>query len=129
MKVIRHNVDIRKCMAKINQKLTRDNLDPTYIWVREQNTSQHPHFHCAVLVDGHKSQNPYRVFSTAERLWKSTIDSESDGLLHRCEKSKNGNYHKNGIMIRKDDENYFESIDEVKRRCHILQRKKIRYSW
>ena len=114
------NIDISRCIAKTVQKLKRDGLDPKYIWVRERESSNNQHYHCLILLNGHKSQNPHRVFSTVKQLWGSTIGAEPSGLIDHCTKSKNGTKHPNGIMLRKQDADYEEKKEQVMKQISYL---------
>lgn len=92
------NEDIAKTMAKVAQTFARQGLDPAYIWVREQETSKHPHYHCLVLLDGQKTRSARMVYDVTERHWQNTIGTASKGLVHRC----NGTAerpHENGEVI------------------------------
>lgn len=114
------NTYISRCMARIVQTLSRNNIDSSYIWAREQETSKHPHYHCAVLIDGHKSQNEFRVLKIAEKQWKQVIQSNIDGLTHHCRVAKNNTPQENGIMIRKDRDDYEEKVDKVVKQLSYL---------
>ena len=97
------NKDISKMIAKLCQHCKRKGLDPAYIWVREQETSKTPHYHGILLLNGHKTQNPYGVFSKAEELWQKTIGSNQPGLIHHCNKNPDGSYRKNGEVFRRSE--------------------------
>ena len=66
------NVLISSFTQKLIQKYKRQRLDPFYIWAREQNTSDHPHYHFALLLNGHKIESFYHVLMNAQSLWAST---------------------------------------------------------
>lgn len=83
--LVMDNVHIQRCMAKTSQYFQRQHLDPKYMWVREQKSSIHPHYHCIILLNGHKTRSPGLVFDTLTRLWGTTIDSNEAGLIHYCE--------------------------------------------
>ncbi len=61
------------------------NIDIKYIVVREQSSSNHPHYHVLIIVDGNKIQNPYAVLETATRIWNSIVGSDASGLVHLCQ--------------------------------------------
>ena len=97
------NGDICKTISALNKYFGRKGLDPAYLWVREQKTSEAHHYHAMLLLNGHKTQNPYEAFSKAEALWQKTIGSEQKGLIHYCNKNPDGSYRKNGEVFRRSE--------------------------
>ena len=93
------NGDIRKTISALNKYYKRKGLDPAYIWVREQKTSEAQHYHTMLLLNGHKIQNPHGVFSKVEALWQKTIGSEKKGLIQKCNKDRKGNRRANGEVF------------------------------
>lgn len=93
------NGDICKTISALNKYYKRKGLDPAYLWVREQKTSEAQHYHTMLLLNGHKAQNPYGVFSKAEALWQKTIGSDEPGLIHHCNTNPDGSYRKNGEVF------------------------------
>lgn len=79
------NFHIQRCMAKTIQYFRRNGYNPMYIWVREQKTAFHPHYHCLFFLNGHKTRSAGMVFDTLSRFWASTIGSNAPGLIHYCE--------------------------------------------
>lgn len=97
------NFHIQRCMAKVSQYLQRHGYQPVYIWVREQNGSVHPHYHCLFLLNGQKTRSAGLVYDTLARFWNNTIGSERDGLIHRCEITVEENPFHYGQMIYRDE--------------------------
>ena len=95
------NEDISKMIAKLKQKYERDGLNPYYYWVREQERSPNPHYHCGIFLDGNKVRKFNHVFRNAEKYWRSTIDTKQKGLIHHCTRGKDGKPHRNGIIVRR----------------------------
>lgn len=93
------NTDISRFIAKVVQRFKRAGLDPAYAWVREQAGSHNPHYHCLLLLNGHKTRSSNMVFNVAEQLWGSTIGRDARGLVIRCNKNRNGEYQTNGDII------------------------------
>lgn len=118
------NGDIMKLVSKVNKKLKRDDLDPAYLWVREQVNSKNPHYHCCIFLNGHKTKNPERLFPIVNQLWKSTINTNNNGLIHKCNVSKDGTPQKNGIMLRNDDADYLDKLAQVKHQLNYLAKAK-----
>lgn len=99
---VKDNKDISKTMTKFKQTLARKGLDPATIWVREQETSQHPHFHCLILADGQKTRSAGMIFDTLERHWQNTIGSDSRGLIDYCYGPAD-NPHENGVVVNRSE--------------------------
>lgn len=99
------NALISKFIQKLIQKYKRQGLDPFYIWVREQNISIHPHYHCALFLNGHKIHSFNHVFVNAQSLWESTLGVDVSGQVDHCNRYVYFENFKNGILIdrSKDD--------------------------
>lgn len=65
-------------------------VDAQVITVQEQDTSKHPHFHVAIIVNGNAKKSPYSIYEKADKLWKIATDSSLDGLVDHCNRNKNG---------------------------------------
>ena len=109
------NKDITKMIAKLIQHYTRLKIDTDYFWVREQKSSKNPHYHCAVFLDGNKTLNKEHVFKNASTYWQSTINSSNDKLIDKCNKSKDGTPHANGIPLIRSSDTYEANREEVER--------------
>ena len=77
------NHDISKLSKNIKQNLNNRWIDANVIWAREQKTSENPHYHMGVLVDGNKVQSPHDIAVMASKSWKHITGSDKDGLVHR----------------------------------------------
>lgn len=94
------NYNLKRNIAR--QKCAGDHdPDPKLIWVREQNRSEHPHYHVLLLVNGNAMRNPHSIFEKADRLWGRALGVDPTGLVHHCTKGRHGNKQENGIMIRR----------------------------
>lgn len=84
-------------------KRLRESLDfeVQYVWAREQKTSENPHYHLMVFVDGHEVESPYKIFSAAERLWGNIVGVNAKGLIDHCNHDYKGVAAQNGIMLRR----------------------------
>ena len=78
-----NNQDISKLSKNIKQNLNNRRVNSNTVWAREQKTSENPHYHMAVLVDGNKIQSPHDVAVMASKSWKHITGSDKDGLIHR----------------------------------------------
>jgi hypothetical protein len=63
-----------------------------YIWCREQETSDYPHYHYALLLDGHKIQHPKNIWPLVKSVWE-TMDG-SPYLPKNCYYNINRGNHK-----------------------------------
>ena len=105
------NKDISSCMAYVIKKYKRLGLCPAYIWVREQNYSEHPHYHVALLLDGQKIHGYHHVFVTVEAAWERTLGCPVRGCVHHC--TDPNDIHSNGIMLRRDDTGYDACMQKI----------------
>ncbi len=103
-----HSTYLSSFLNKLRHNLTRRRYDPIDFWVREQNTSLNPHYHCFLLLDGHKVQNPYAIFPTLTSLWASTIGDERKGLVDFCNQQVPGYENLNGCRLTRADEQLYE---------------------
>lgn len=54
--------------ADFNRHLSRHDLKPKYVAVRENDTSANPHYHVALTLDGQKIKNPTKYMQKAEAI-------------------------------------------------------------
>lgn len=93
----------------------RLNIDASYIWVREQNSSLNHHYHIALFLDGSKIEHDTYPLQIAERLWALKLNLpglENHGLVHYCRKGSLGNQDNSVMLIRKnpDFQAKFQSV-------------------
>jgi len=88
-----------KFIQKMIQKYKRDGRDPYYMWARETSHGLHPHYHCVILLNGHKTIHFNHVFENAKSLWGSTLNTDISGQVHHCMSNSYCAGFKNGIMI------------------------------
>lgn len=108
----------------------RAGYDPAYIAVRECSREKHQHYHVALMMNGHKTQNIHDHIQTAERLWEKTLNLSpkhddagrvtSYGLIDDCMRNRQGQPQENGVMLRKNDPEYERKYDQCFRRCSYL---------
>ena len=95
--------------------LNRLGIEHQYLWVREQQTSVHPHYHLIFLLNGNLTYNPHRHLNRAERLWSnlfnSTNETENRGLLHRCNRRADGSPQSNHIRLQRGSATYLDDIE------------------
>jgi len=97
------NTPMQKFMDRFRKYLNVRGLRPVYIWVREQCSSDNPHYHCLLLLDGRKIQNHYALMEEAKRIWGSIHDCSGSGLVH---------YANDCRMLRTDSSTYEQDIDD-----------------
>lgn len=115
-----NNRDISACLAYVVKKYKRWGLDPCYIWVREQHRSVHPHYHCALLLNGQKVQTYAHVFRNVEEAWGRTLGYPVSGCVNHC--TRGGTHDYNGKMLRRDagHEAYMDRLHDVLRQLSYL---------
>ena len=103
--------DISNLFDKVTTYYSRLGYDPFYFWKREQNRSEHHHYHCILFLNGNKIQMIIPVFKTIERFWTSTLGiDDALGLVHYCLTDWQGKPTDNGTMLRRDDPEVKEKI-------------------
>jgi|APHig6443717817_1056837.scaffolds.fasta_scaffold19373_2 hypothetical protein len=100
-------------VAKLVQKYKRLSLDPYYMWTREQNIGEHPHYHCLILLNGNKVRSFHHVFENARNLWGSTIGDPTPGLVHHCTADCQSQNFTNGIMIVRSSVDFHNAYNQV----------------
>lgn len=122
------NREIGDMTKRLREGLGFHGIEVQYIWTREQKTSENPHYHLMVFVDGHEVTSPYRIFSAAERLWGNIIGVSARGLIDHCNHDHNGIAAYNGIMLlRPRDKASGQEFDEQSQefdnsRAYVLSR-------
>ena len=93
----RSNDDISKLMKSLKEFYEYHGVDMHYVWAREQDTSDLPHYHIILLVNGSVIQNPMGIFQKAEQIWNRITGVSYRGLIHFCDHDQeNGS-----VMIRR----------------------------
>ena len=116
------NQDIKRFNENYLKGLRRAGLDPRNIWVREQSREKHQHYHCAVVLDGSKTQSPHNHLDRAERCWNRVVGAPeaAKGYVHRCETARDGSPQENGVMLRRGDADFNEKFDGCFQRLSYL---------
>ena len=96
------NRDISQTMKLTMQELRRKGHDPKYGWVREQNNSDHQHYHVIILQNGHKVQSPYTAQQTVAKHWGNTIGADPTGLVDHCDGSQEDPHENGKVITRKE---------------------------
>lgn len=97
----------------LKRKLKRERIigghrvDAKTIYVEEQKTGEHPHYHFVVIVNANAKNKYYDIMQTTNELWMKTVNSYETGLVDYC------NNYKNGIIIDRNSDNFNASYNEV----------------
>jgi hypothetical protein len=78
------NDDISDLLKRVKEPLTRHGNEMQYVWCREQNTSENPHYHVAMLVNGSHTRHAGGILSNTSDIWKEITASPKDGLIDYC---------------------------------------------
>ena len=111
--------------SRYMKTLSRQSLKPQYFAVLE-NSMKHngSHYHMGVLLDGQKTRNCYGHLATAERLWEHELGLPTKeggyGLVHHCDKDKDGERMVNGVMLDPNSDRYDDNLDMCFRRASYL---------
>ena len=97
----------------LKRSLNRENhpsghfVDAQLIYVEEQDSSEYPHYHFAVIVNANAKKSPYSIHMKADKLWKIALNTSKDGLVHFC------NDHPNGLIIERNSPYFHEQFSNV----------------
>ena len=81
-------------------------VDPLYLWVREIHDSSFPHYHFLLWINANAIKNKFTVFDMATKIWKNTLNTNEDGLVHYCLSKRREPEYDNGIVIDKNKEDF-----------------------
>ena len=82
-------------------------VDAQTIYVEEQDSSEYPHYHFAVIVNANATKSAYTIHMKANDLWKKALNTSQDGLVHFC------NEHPNGLIIERYSSHYQDQFSKV----------------
>ena len=84
---------------------------PLYLWVREIHDSSFPHYHFLLWINANAIKNRFTVFDMANKLWKNTLKTKEEGLVHYCLSKRREPEYDNGIVIDKNKEDFSTKRD------------------
>ena len=102
-----HSRYLSSFLNKLRHKLKHKGYDPIDFWVREQNYSLNPHYHCLLLLNGHKVQSLYGIFPVIESLWASIIGDSNPGLVEHCRQCTDWQINLNGCRLTRNNEQLY----------------------
>ena len=82
-------------------------VDAKIIHVQEQDCSQKPHHHFAVVVNANAKNKYFPILLKAETLWKNTLNTNQSGLVDYC------NSKQNGIIVDQSKDDFQAKYDEA----------------
>lgn len=104
------NALLSRFIEALKVHFKRRSLDPHYLWVREQASSDHHHYHFIFLLNGNKTQSPYGIFNKATDLWGKCLNTDASGLVHY------GTY----LMIRRNSLEFNQTLQECIKHASYL---------
>lgn len=94
------NTEMSQFMKTLKAHYKAQGIALHYVWAREQDSSDAPHYHVVVLLNGSKVQHPMGVWDKAAEVW-SDITNGPRALVQQCRPTGGGNSGNWGIMIRR----------------------------
>ncbi len=94
------NTEICQFHKNIHQHYGSQGIDVRYHTVREQVSSENPHYHVMLLLDGDKVQCARKVQQRCEKIWNNIVNYEGTGLVDFC-KPKPGYPNKPLEMVKR----------------------------
>ena len=81
-------------------------VDPLYLWVREIHDSSFCHYHFLLWINANAIKNKFTVFDMANKIWKNTLKTNEEGLVHYCLNKKRDPEYDNGITLDRNKEDF-----------------------
>ena len=78
------NKDLSKLLKRLKEPLTKTGNEMHYVWCREQDTSENPHYHVSSLVNGNHTQRVDGILQDASNILKDITGSPKNGLIDHC---------------------------------------------
>ena len=69
-----NNLSISRCCWNIIRALRAEGINGMFVWGREQSSSENPHYHLMLLVDGGKVQDTKMLEPMVNHYWQKCID-------------------------------------------------------
>jgi len=89
------NKECSELIRQLMEYYAYHHIATQYVVVREQNTSENPHYHLAILFDGSKVENGWGVWEKADDIWQRIVGFDLENRVHLCRRFEG----ENGIMI------------------------------
>jgi hypothetical protein len=78
------NTEIRRLHKRLAQHYRDRGTDVGYHTARQQASSENPHYHSLIVVDGDHVQSPESVQKCCNKIWKDIVNDDRDGLVDFC---------------------------------------------
>jgi hypothetical protein len=78
------NVECSELLRRLKEYYTNNDIVLHYVGVREQNISDNPHYHIAIIFDGAKEDNGWAVQSRAGHIWSRLLGPGVESCVHLC---------------------------------------------
>ena len=95
------NREISYLLKALKEACANQISDIQYLWAREQVSSDHPHYHVMLLVNGSLMQNPMGLLHKASEIWSRILRGAYPGLIEFCDSRCLGHKETGSIMIRR----------------------------
>ena len=108
------NAEISYLFQRVVQHYARRGIVISYLWVREQSTSHHPHYHCLIFFDGDHMWNGWSVRARVGETWQDIVQLTGDACVELVAPPSGGH----SVMIRHplDDQRQAEfraALDDI----------------
>lgn len=115
-----------KFMSAYCKKLARQKVDSEYIMKMEKEKNESDgseHFHVQMFIDGNKKKNHGKLVEEGEKLlaMQLGLSEDNNGLL---DYTNQGNGKKNGIMIRRNSDDFEDQFDKCYKQASYLAKQK-----
>ena len=81
-------------------------VDPLYLWVREIHDSSFSHYQFLLWINADAIKNKFTGFDMANKIWKNTLKTNEEGLVHYCLNKKRDPEYDNGITLDRNKEDF-----------------------
>lgn len=112
--IVYNNKQISTTIENMIDFLKYHKLDPKYMWIREQLTSIHPHYHSLFLLNGQKIRYGRLVYEKLAEYWSREIKYGSKGLIYHCPLYASDWSKTYGMMI------YRNNVDKIKLKAIMM---------
>jgi len=107
---------LQNFMNTFSVYLKRRGVHYHYVWVKEIESSDNPHYHCVFIVSADQGESSYLLNQEAQKIWSricsGSYSSASMSLLHFCPRRLHDGSIQWDVLISRDDPNFeFEFRD------------------
>jgi hypothetical protein len=105
-----------KLLSSFTRRLTdhyrRKGIRVQWIWCREQENSESPHWHFILWLDGQDTMSAYNHHKKVDELWSKVLGlpAISLGLVDYCNRKTYNGFSPNGTMLHRGDEREYAEM-------------------